>query len=227
MSNIECPTRLPSRPTGGGRQVSTSKVSSSITPWILPFFVLLLLSISQTQAAPAPSNATDKAVAAVNTAFASSQRAAIACEMGLNALKNAMAICHLQEENLMGALKTGEDAKIRYAREAWTKAVSEIDATLDATQQIIGHANDSVSAHASARDQATLASKAPDAKEAEKAARKAEKFATAAEKAAKAAESLAEVLKKKWLIPSPVMSPPIPAPPASTQSPADAKAETR
>jgi hypothetical protein len=187
-------------------------------------FLLFLLGLSVPPVqASSISNATDRAVAAANASAVSAQRAAIARDLGLNALRNAMAVSNLEQERLLLALKAGESAGVRAAEEAWEKAVSDIDDALDTTQKIIKYADRSVSSHTSALDEAMRASKALKAGEAESAAKKAEQLAATAEKSTKTAESLAEMLKKKWLIPSPVtVAPSTAAPqPSATDTPID------
>jgi hypothetical protein len=187
------------------------------------FYLLLMLAVPLlARADQSPSNAIDRVVSAVNAASLSAQKATIAGELGLNALRNVMAVSNLEQEHLLLALKSRDAARIKAARETWTRAVADVDAALDSTQQIVKYADRSASAHMAARDEATRAAKAATVGESESAARKAERQADDAQKAAKTAESMAEILKKKWLVPSPIATP-SPAEAAAIQPSADAQ----
>jgi hypothetical protein len=140
--------------------------------------------------------------AAVNESAVSAGKAAVARDVAVNALRNAVAVCKEIQERLVDAIKSGNRDKIKELKKSLKTSNSELDEAIETAEDLTGEADETISAHTAALDVATRVSTSGSEGELKKARKEIERFVAVAAKAARKTENLAEILKKKWLNPA-------------------------
>ena len=160
--------------------------------------------------------------AAVNESAVSAGKAAVAKDVAVNALRNAIDVCNEKEKRLVDAIKSGGKDKIKELKKSLRVSISDLDEAIETAEDLIEDANETIRAYTAARDVVARVSKSESERELKEARKDIERLVAAAAKSAGKAEVHAGILKKEWLNPAtaitiqPVSAPNQPASASST-----------
>ncbi|OGV59999.1 MAG: hypothetical protein A2283_10620 [Lentisphaerae bacterium RIFOXYA12_FULL_48_11] len=132
-------------------------------------------------------------------------------DMAVIAIKNALAVQLDMEELYLTEIKSGDKVKQTAARKSLDEVLGSVEEARNILQQVADCAGEVGIAADAVKQQEQNIISAKSEKEAERALRNMQKTSEVAAKSAKRARDLAEILKKKWLLPllpkTPVVAP--------------------
>lgn len=150
------------------------------------------------------SNMAEAVKSAVTSAAGSAAEAGMMRDMAVNAVRNAMAAEHNAEEAYLSDVKIGDKKKIISGKKALEEADESVEDAREILERIACCVAESAVAADSAKEQEKIVASAKTNREAERALKKAGQFAESSKEVSKKAQNLADILKKKWLLPIPV-----------------------
>jgi len=150
------------------------------------------------------SNMAEAVKSVVTSAAGSAAEAGMMRDMAVNAVRNAMAAEHNAEEAYLSDVKIGDKTKIISGKKALEEADESVEDARKILERIACYAAESAVAADLAKEQEKTVASSKTNREAERALKKAGQFAESSKEVSKKARNLADILKKKWLLPIPV-----------------------